>query len=95
MINTRVGAFSLVLNGMKAESIIDDKVWMYRTHFPFTKPHDQPFNKVLMANKTIICVRNPLDATVSQVQLLLTDTHTSTLKNDPLKDLPELWDSFV
>jgi hypothetical protein len=45
------------MTGMKGENIIDDSVWIFKTHFPL---HDYK-SEVGKASKIISTVRNPLD----------------------------------
>lgn len=43
---------------MLGESIVDDRVWVIKSHYPYPMNDSGPIN----ANKVICCARNPLDA---------------------------------
>lgn len=53
--------FVLMAQGFRAESIIDDKTWLIKTHFPYMYPLTYP----IKGCKGIVLVRNPLDMVVS------------------------------
>ena len=94
MRNRIPGNITLEIQGLKAETIIDDRVWMFKTHFPLASM-DQPGNEVQLANKVICCVRNPLDSIASTVHIFFNDTHSHSFKNDFLHEFPEFWDLFI
>ena len=43
--------------GMRGANIIDDRVWVVKTHYPLNAPGSLNLD----SNKVIVCVRNPLD----------------------------------
>lgn len=43
--------------GFKGEEVLDDRIWIAKTHFPNRYPWDIEY----YTNKTVCCVRNPLD----------------------------------
>jgi hypothetical protein len=47
--------------GMRGENIVDERVWVVKTHYPMNMPNALPFR----SNKVIVCVRNPLDVFTS------------------------------
>jgi hypothetical protein len=51
----------LQMMGMKGEEIVDDTVWVVKTHSPWCMPLAPKFT----ANKMVIVVRNPLDVILS------------------------------
>lgn len=58
------------INQLKAENIIDDTVWIRKSHYSF------PINTTdtFYCNKVICSVRNPLDMMPSLLMLLITYT---------------------
>ena len=54
--------------GMRGENIVDDRLWIIKSHHPKKLPGDLSF----VSNKVICCVRNPLDVFPSLVQLINT-----------------------
>lgn len=52
---------ALQMQGFKGQEVVDDRVWIVKTHYPdgFSLELDFPTNKV------ILCVRNPLDVLAS------------------------------
>jgi hypothetical protein len=75
--------------GFKGEGIIDDRIWISKSHFPITFPFEMPYKTQLV----ICCVRNPIDAFVSTFHLMSTMAHNVTA-NDDCFNLPE-WDNVV
>jgi len=61
----------LQLQGLKGEHIVDDTVWIVKTHSPWIMP-DAP---VFHCNKMIVIVRNPLDVIISFLHLFSLGNH--------------------
>jgi hypothetical protein len=53
--------FILMAQGLKGEGIIDSRVWLIKTHFPYIYPSTFP----VKGSTSIVLVRNPLDMIVS------------------------------
>ena len=64
-------AISLQIMGLKGEGHIDDRIWVAKTHHPLIVRGSSQFR----ANKTFVCVRNPLDVFPSYAALLNTLSH--------------------
>jgi len=79
------------MNSMKGEQIVDDSVWITKSHDPF------PTNGVgsFTTNKIICCVRNPLDVIHSALQLFLSKTQDKEIAEDYEKVFPEFWNEFA
>ena len=60
--------YSLQYNGFSGECMVDSSPWFIKTHYPLGK--EKPF----MANKAILCVRNPLDVVSSMFNFWATQT---------------------
>ena len=54
---------ALQFSGFKGEGIVDEKIWINKTHFPYRFPFDDSYS----TNLILCCVRNPLDVFVSQL----------------------------
>ena len=76
---------------MRGENIVDDRVWVKKTHWPIAMPDAEPF----MSNKVICCVRNPLDVFVSMSNLTSTFSHCTKLPFNLHEENPALWDKYV
>lgn len=63
---------ALQMQGMMGEDIVDDTVWVVKSHSPWIMP-DAP---VFHANKNIVIVRNPLDTNLSWMHLVATCCHS-------------------
>ena len=63
------------MQGMRGESIVDNRVWIKKTHWPNIMPGAGEFH----SNKVICCVRNPLDVFVSIMNLACTFSHSAKL----------------
>lgn len=80
--------FALMAQGLKGEQIIDNRVWLIKTHFPY----NYPFTVPVTGCTAIALVRNPLDMIVSLFQMAMTLTHNRTLVGDWHIDFAEEWD---
>lgn len=77
--------------GMRGEGHVDGKVWIIKCltlipGFPF-KPY--------ASNKTVMCVRNPLDVFPSLAAFMGSMSHSSKYEFELEKEFPEWWDEFL
>ena len=79
------------MRGLKGEETIDDSVWLIKAHNPVLHIPEKSFE----VNKAICSVRNPIDAIVSEFNLILTWTHDEKVKQDFHIDFKEDWEIFV
>ena len=77
--------------GLKGEAITDDKVWIVKSHHPSRTP----MQRAHVSNKTIFCVRHPLDVLPSYANLLSTMNHATKVEYDMVNEYPEWWDWWV
>lgn len=63
---------SLSVLGLAGQGVLDDSVWIVKTHSPIDNGKTIDFE----ATKTICCVRNPYDAILSQFNFNCTWTHS-------------------
>ena len=77
--------------GMKGEGVIDDSVWVKKTHHPLLLPMTSQFT----ANKTFMVVRNPLDVFPSYAALCNTLSHGNKPDYDIPTEFPEWWAWWV
>lgn len=77
--------------GLKGEQVVDNHVWITKTHCPSAFPRSLHFN----ANKTIIIYRSPLDVCYSYLGLTTTQSHSLKIKTKIHETYPQLWNSFV
>ena len=82
---------SLQCMGLAGEEIVDDRVWVVKAHHPGLMPGVIQFN----SQKTICCVRNPIDVIVSFATLINTLSHTAQPEYEYHTDFPEWWDWWV
>lgn len=75
--------------GFKGEGVVDDRVWINKSHFPYRFPYDHPYETKII----LCCVRNPLDVFVSQILQLSTMCHNKDINEDFTK-YPE-WDLHI
>lgn len=64
----------LVEMGMKGEGVVDDTVWIVKSHYPERSGHS-PFS----VNKCLLIVRSPLDCIASLFNMIATGTHTNSI----------------
>jgi hypothetical protein len=82
---------ALQMQGFKGQEVVDDKVWIVKTHYPdgFSVELDYKTNKV------ILCVRNPLDVLASQFSFLFTWTHSKSMKEEFHTTFKDPWEKLV
>jgi len=87
--NDRLLKFQLTVQGFRGESIVDNRVWGQRSHYPLKQ---STFNIPTESSKAIVCVRNPYDIAVSVNQLFLTYTYNLSTANVIHEEFPDYWD---
>jgi hypothetical protein len=60
--------------GMEGEGMIDDKVWIVKSHYPERQGHSE-FN----AHKCLLIVRSPIDCIASLFNMIATGTHNMSI----------------
>jgi len=74
---------------MKGEDIVDDTVWIVKTHSPWVMIYAPKFK----AQKVMCVLRNPLDVIVSWMNLVHTGVHNLKISYEVEKDYP-VWFQF-
>ena len=69
--NTFHFSVNLQLMGNKGEYVVDDRIWIAKTHQPWIMEEAPVFT----ANKIILVVRNPLDVVLSWLNLCINQNH--------------------
>jgi len=83
---------ALQYSGFKAEGIVNEQVWINKSHFPCRFPFDKEYN----SDFALVCIRNPLDVIVSFFNMALGMTHTNTIKGDFLDEkLIKYWKTWI
>jgi hypothetical protein len=80
---------SLQYTGFKGEGIVDDRVWINKTHYPIRMPYDHSYK----TEAVMCCIRSPLDVFVSTLVMLGSMTHNKSIIEN-VEDLPE-WNSYI
>ena len=81
----------LQCQGMAGEEIVDDTVWIAKTHTPWIMPDSPPFP----CNKIIVIVRNPLDTNLSWLHLVAMNNHATKSPFDYETTYPVYFDWWV
>ena len=81
----------LQLLGLKGEYVVDDTVWIVKTHFPWVMAEQPEFS----TSKIICVVRNPLQSVYSWLEFLSTQKHDGKFKFNISEDYPKMWDWWV
>jgi hypothetical protein len=79
---------ALLAQGLKGEQIIDNRVWLVKTHFPYV----YPYTPTVSGSKAVVLVRNPLDMITSLFQFAMTLTHNRNIANDWIVEFADEWD---
>lgn len=82
----------LMMAGLKGEYIVDDTVWIVKSHHPWNMVDAQ---KPSRCNKVIQIVRNPIDSIPSFMNLNTYLCHSSKVPFPYEKDYPETWQLMV
>ena len=72
------------------ENLIDDRVWITKSHFP-----ERVFFAHQTINKAVVIVRNPLDAIFSKFNFDVTHTHDTSISDRSMAKYADLFDEFV
>jgi len=76
--------------GFTGEAVIDESVWFVKTHHPLGD------GDAFIANKTICCVRNPLDVVVSMFHFWTTQTQNQSVSDEKFHETyAEDWKRLV
>lgn len=82
---------ALQFMGFKAEGITDDRVWIKKSHYPFTTPFQPGFQ----GDYGLVCIRNPLNCVPSFFFLASSCTHTESYVPCLLReDVVDVWKEF-
>ena len=73
--------------GLKGEDIVDDSVWVVKTHSPWC----MPFAPLFCANKIITVVRNPLAVIISWLNLVALANHNKKAPFEYEEKFPNWW----
>ena len=65
----------LIELGMQGEGIVDDRVWIVKTHFP-----ERMGGAQMGVHKCLLVVRNPLDCMVSMYNMIATGSHSTGIE---------------
>ena len=79
------------MQGAKGTDIVDDTVWVVKTHYPWIPPEPNVFS----ASRSLVVVRNPLDSIVSWYHYLSEVNHTTKAAYDVAADHPDYFDWWV
>ena len=81
----------LQLQGLKGEHIVDDTVWIVKTHSPWIMPEAPVF----FCNKIICIIRNPIDVIISFLHLFSVANHVQKAPFEYHERHPKYWDWWV
>jgi hypothetical protein len=89
--NTKIVNVNLQLVGMKGEEIVDDTVWIVKTHTPWI----MPMAPVFFCNKIICIIRSPIDVMLSFLNLYSMGDHSSKTPFEFNEKYPKWWEWYV
>eukprot|EP01041_Mallomonas_annulata_P006866 gene6866-13914_t len=81
---------SLLKCGFKGEGIVDDSVWIVKTHYPERLGYLK-----YKAMRVILLIRNPFDVIESYFHMAMTNTHNKSLSTEAFQSLSLIWDEFL
>ena len=81
---------ALLTAGLQGEGLVDKRVWIIKTHYP-----ERYGGTMFGAERSILLVRNPLDAIVSVFNLFTTKSHTLSVKDDTFIRFSNVWKAYV
>ena len=81
---------ALLTAGLQGEGLVDKRVWVIKTHYP-----ERYGGTEFGAERSILLVRNPLDAIVSVFNLFSTRSHTLSVTEDTYTRFSNVWKSYV
>ena len=76
--------------GMQGEGVLDERVWIVKTHWPERAGYE-PWK----ARRAILLVRNPFDCFDSYFNMTLTNTHNVSLAESQYEVFADVWDRLV
>ncbi len=76
--------------GMQGEGIVDDSVWIVKSHFP-----ERIGTAEINTNKVIIITRSPIDSITSLFNMIGTSSHTESIDPKVFTEKAKLWDEFI
>ena len=79
------------MQGCRGENIVDDSVWIVKSHSPWVMTHAPVFH----SNKAIVIVRNPLDTNLSWLHLCATNSHVIKSPFNYETEFPQFFDWWV
>lgn len=82
---------ALQMQGFKGQEVVDNRVWIVKTHYPDGFSLELDFD----SNKSILCVRNPLDVLASQFSFMFTWTHSKSMIQQFHLDFKDTWERMV
>lgn len=74
----------------KGQWIIDQSIWIYKTHYPARKGKG-----IFEFDKVLLVVRNPFDAIDSMFNLFLTNSHSKSILKEEYDRLNHDWEGLV
>lgn len=80
----------LAEHGLRGEGITDDRVWMVKSHWP-----ERRGVRPVVVQAAIVLVRSPFDAIDSYFNLVLTETHGTSITEAEYLRLADQWDAHV
>lgn len=89
--NTNLVQAHLQIAGMKGEDIVDDSVWIVKTHSPWC----MPYAPIFYAQKQIVVLRNPMDVINSWLELITMTCHSAKAPFKYNETYPKFWDFWV
>jgi len=89
--NTLDVNIALQMQKMKGEDIVDDTVWIVKTHSPWC----MPYAPVFKAQKIMVIVRNPIDVILSWLNLVSTGAHNLKIEFQVEKDYPNWFQQYI
>ena len=81
---------ALLTAGLQGEGLVDKRVWIIKTHYP-----ERLGGTEFGAERSILLVRNPLDAIVSLFNLSTTYSHTLSVTEDTYTRFSNIWKNYV
>lgn len=80
----------LMMMGLYGEGLVDKRVWIAKTHYP------ERYGKTkFYAERSILCVRNPIDCITSLFNMVCSGSHNKSIANGDYAKFSGLWSEFV
>ena len=81
---------SLLESGFLGEGVVDESVWIVKSHFPERLGYLK-----FPSHRVILLVRNPFDAILSYFHMAFTNTHNQRLSPAAFASLQHIWHDFI